>query len=313
MIHTARPLELVYHAATRTRRLLYRHRLLRQEKLPRPVFSIGNLAFGGTGKTPTTIAVAKMLIAADLRPVILTRGYGRADRTLSAEQVDSFDTARFGDEPVLLYRALPGVPIMVGSDRAASGRRFLEGSDCDVFLLDDGFQHMQLARDCDLVIITNRDRLRREPIESLKGAHVVLVRGGEYPHMSKLAADALLMQLRLRGSQLVLGSQQLPLLDLNEKKVVAFSALANNEQFFRSLEPHGANLVAKRGFRDHHRYSTGDLSTLKALAAQHEALLVTTEKDWVKINDPEIAFIEAYAELDKPDELLQHLLGHVAR
>ena len=208
----ARPASLVYRAVSALHRAGYDRGWRRAERLPVPIVSVGNLEVGGTGKTPAVAALAQAALRAGLRPAILTRGYagsGRAgvlrngawtsggpnaatspdaDAGGDAATSSRADAADAGDEPLLLSRALPSVPVVVGKRRAENARALLAtGEPIDLFLLDDGFQHRALARDRDLVLLDARrpfanGRLLpagplREPPGALRRAHHILLTG----------------------------------------------------------------------------------------------------------------------------------------
>jgi lauroyl/myristoyl acyltransferase/tetraacyldisaccharide-1-P 4'-kinase len=248
-----KPFELAYRGINRVRRTLYRVGLLEGKRLGKPVVSIGNLAAGGTGKTPAVIALCRFLEERGLRVAVLTRGYGRSG-TVDGP-VTTLDTDKFGDEPVLIKRSTKA-NVIVGSKRYINARDI----DADVFVLDDGFQHLQLRRDLD-VVIDAPSRFLREGRSALKDADIVIPR-----------------RLRLAIPEI-------------EGPVFAFSGLADNEQFFRSLREAGLNVAGSRGFPDHHRYTPSDLEALRRDAGG--ARLVTTEKDKVKIDDPSVTAIPA--------------------
>jgi tetraacyldisaccharide-1-P 4'-kinase/lauroyl/myristoyl acyltransferase len=268
-----KPIELLYRGVNRTRRSLYRAGVLKAKRLHRPVISIGNLAAGGAGKTPAVIAVCRFLSSRGLRVAVLTRGYGRADDSYTGI-VASNDAEKYGDEPVLIKRST-NASVLVGSNRYENAREF----DCDVFVLDDGFQHLELHRDFDLVVDAPA-RFYREGRSALRDADAVVPR-----------------KLRLNIPDALRG-----------KPLFAFAGLADNEQFFSSLRDSGLELAGTRGFRDHHRYTSADLERLRRDA--NGATLVTTEKDAVKINDADIVAIGA--EFVMPDDVLEKI-GHVVQ
>ena len=265
-----KPLEMAWRAVNRMRRALYRTGFLQPARLPRPVISVGNLSAGGAGKTPAVIAIARYLIRRGFRVAVLTRGYGRATEE-EGLVVDSLDAARFGDEPVLIKMLLPDVAVIVGRNRFANAVRFLDTNECDVFILDDGFQHLQLARDLNLVIDAPRARWHREGSTALRDADFVLPR-----ILQATNAE------RVRG-----------------RRVFAFSGLADNEQFFDTVRECGAVLAGSRGFGDHHRYSATDIASIrKAAAAVSAELIVTTQKDAVKLTERDIIPVVAEMAID---------------
>jgi tetraacyldisaccharide 4'-kinase len=265
-----KPVELLYRGVNRARRALYRAGVLQAKRLHRPVLSVGNIAAGGAGKTPAVIAVCRYLEAHGLRVAVLTRGYGRADRSYTGI-VSSNDAHQFGDEPVLIKRSTKA-DVLIGSNRYENGHDY----DCDVFVLDDGFQHLQLHRDFDLVIDTP-SRFHREGRSALRYADAVVPR-------------------RLRS--------HIPD-ELRGQPLFAFAGLADNEQFFASLRDAGLQLTGTKGFPDHHRYTAADLAGLRRDA--NGATLVTTEKDAVKLDAEDVAAIGA--EFVMPDEVLQKMLA----
>jgi len=275
-----KPVELLYRGVNRLRRGLYRRGILKAKKLPRPVISIGNIAMGGSGKTPAVIAVARLLSDRGLRVAVLTRGYGRGSREEGV--VDSLDAARWGDEPVVITKSALNVDVIVGANRYKNAVDFLSRQSADVFILDDGFQHLQLGRDLDLVIDWPASWLR-EGRPALR--------------------DAVVMPRSIRPAGLE---------PLRGRRVFAFSGLADNEQFFNMLLGEQVNVVGTHGFPDHHRYTPAEVAAIKFAARTNGAeLIVTTEKDAVKIADPGIAVVRIDFEL--PDPVVQRILETVSR
>ena len=258
-----KPFELLWRGVNRLRRALYRRGILKSKRLPRPVISVGNLAAGGAGKTPAVITIARYLQKRGFRVAILTRGYGRTGNVSGV--VTSLDAATFGDEPVLLKSKLKDIDVIVAQKRYDNAVRFLNANDCDLFILDDGFQHLQLARDVD-VVIDATNGVMREGRSALADADFVIQR-----------------RLRLAVPDEVTG-----------RRLFAFAGLANNEQFFASLGANGLDVVGTKSFRDHHRYTAADVAAIKAAArAAGAEVVVTTEKDAVKIDDRDIIAIAA--------------------
>jgi tetraacyldisaccharide 4'-kinase len=274
-----KPLEIAWRGVNRIRRALYRRGVLKSRRLPRPVISVGNLAAGGAGKTPAVITIARYLEKHGFRVAILTRGYGRTGNVSGV--VTSLDAATFGDEPVLLKGKLRNVDVIVGSKRYQNATLFLNSNECDLFILDDGFQHLQLARDVD-VVIDSATGIMREGRSALADADFVIQR-----------------RLRLAIPE-----------ELTGRSVFAFAGLADNEQFFASLHANGLNVAETKSFRDHHRYTAADVASIKAAAkAAHADAIVTTEKDAVKIDDHDIIAIAA--EMIIEPEILEKISGLV--
>jgi tetraacyldisaccharide 4'-kinase len=285
-----KPVEFLWRGVNRIRRALYRRGVFKSRRLPRPVVSVGNLAAGGAGKTPAVITIARYLARRGFRVAVLTRGYGR--NVKASGIVTSLDAARFGDEPVLIKSKLKNIDVIVGSKRYDNALQFLTNNDCDLFVLDDGFQHLQLARDVDVVIDT-AGGVMREGRSALKDADFVIQR-----NLRIIIPDNV-----GRVLQPDLSARRTESATYVGRRVFAFAGLANNDQFFDSLRGLGVNVADTKGFRDHHRYTALDIAALKeaARAAGAEAI-VTTEKDAVKIDDRDIIPIAAEMIVD-PDVL----------
>ncbi len=296
-------LSLPYQGAVAARNRLYDRGILRQERLPCPVISVGNLTVGGTGKTPTVILIARMLRGEGRRPAVLSRGYGGAARspvnTASDGKQVLMGWRDAGDEPILIAKAVPGVPVLTGPERIRTGRAAIEQYGADVLILDDAFQHRALFRDLDIVILDATRPLGnssllpqgplREPQEALWRAHLLIRTGdpeteGPLPHAPSLPS----FRGVHRPRELVKAAtgHPLPLAELYGKKVCAFAGIAHPEAFRRSLAVLGAEIVSYRDFPDHHPYRTSDLEALRRLAGDSAAdRIVTTEKDGIRLAD----------------------------
>lgn len=285
------PLVPLYAAAVGAKNLAYRRQWAHVERLREPVVSVGNLSVGGSGKTPLTIRLAELLGAHGLAVDVLSRGYGR--RAATVERVDPDGSAeRYGDEPLLMARA--GIPVYVGANRAAAGR-VAEREDAGprVHLLDDGFQHRQLARDVDVVVLHRSDfadgllpagRLR-EGFGALRRAQFVAMRVED--------AD-LEPELRRRGCGLPTWWMERRVELPTERRVVGFCAIARSEEFFAELRRQGRDVVETRSWRDHHTYLESDVAELTRLVQQHGAeALVTTEKDAARLTREQRRRLEA--------------------
>jgi tetraacyldisaccharide 4'-kinase len=277
------PLVPLYRAAIAAKNAAYDRSWVEAKRLRWPVVSVGNLSVGGSGKTPLVIRLAQLLSVRGVAVDVLSRGYGRSSTVVA--RVDSSGNAEdFGDEPLLIARKAD-VPVYVGASRYIAGllaEREALGS--GVHLLDDGFQHRQLARDADIVVVHNSDfeqqllpagRLR-EPLSSLRRASVVVLREED---------AALEMRLRERGVQAPIWIQQRRVVVALRGPVVAFCGIAHPEEFFSTLKASGVDLVGARAFRDHHRYSDADVDAILALCRQAGAeACITTEKDAVRLS-----------------------------
>jgi len=276
------PLSVLFGAVTRWRAWLYDQGILKQKRLNRPVISIGNLTVGGTGKTPMVIWLAESLLAEGKRVGILSRGYKG-----SAGTSDEIELMKFR----LQERALFGV----GADRFEQGQK-LEAS-VDVFLLDDGFQHLALARDVNILLLDAAQPLAnqkmlpaghlREPISSMGRADVLLFTRTETVPGTAAAIEKLegypvfsaatrLIGFRLFGA----GIGLLPPGEIGAGPFYAFCGIGNPRAFFQDLQNWNFALTGHCEFADHHRYDQRDATEIQAAARTSGAkALVTTEKD----------------------------------
>jgi tetraacyldisaccharide 4'-kinase len=285
------------------RNLAYDRRFLRARALPHPVVSVGNLSTGGTGKTPFVLELARLLTAAGRRPVILSRGYGRSHNAVLRVDPDG-TAAQFGDEPLLLARN-SGVPVYVGAERYRAGllaiRELALGADT-IFLLDDGFQHRQLARDVDIVLMLAddlNDHLLpagnlREPLGWLARAHVLVLReedAGLAPEIRKRFRAASCSRPLIWT---VRRSLDLAKIAVPQDGVLAFAGIARPAEFFAALRSNGVTLAGNLAFADHHVYAFRDVTKLLAAARAGKATaLLTTEKDLVRLNPAARQSLEA--------------------
>ncbi len=284
------PLVPLYGSALAIREFRLLFGLEQVRRLGWPVVSIGNLSTGGSGKTPLTIELAKLLTGKGFCVDVLSRGYGRRSQ-LAGRVNPAGDAEEFGDEPLLIAREA-GVPVYVAPRRFDAGLMAEaelrpgggENPAAVVHLLDDGFQHRQLARDVDILILDRRDWQDsllpagnlREPLKAARRASVIAIPANE----STLGGE--LRRWGWRG----------PVWRLRRKMEVesmngpaaAFCGIARPAQFFDGLKAAGLNLVSERAYPDHHRYTARDLNRLVASArAAGAKALITTEKDLVRL------------------------------
>jgi tetraacyldisaccharide 4'-kinase len=290
------PLELLYGSLVRARNARFDR--TPPHRLGWPVISIGNLSVGGSGKTPLVICLAKLLECAGLHPDVLSRGYGRSSHTV--ERVDSAGSAeRFGDEPLLIAQAT-GVPVYVGANRYEAGKLGeSEGSRDGVHLLDDGFQHRQLARSLDIVLMHRSDLQQRllpagrlrEPLSSLRRADVIVLRqeDAEFESALRSYVNSECRFWRVRRTLEV----KSPV-----KRAVAFCAIARPREFFDGLVAAGVGIAERISFRDHHRYRIGDIERLAKLGRRAGCdAFVMTAKDEVKLDPAMRSRLNAVAPL----------------
>lgn len=294
----------LYELAVRARIVAYRRGLLKTYKLDAPVISVGNLSVGGTGKTPCVVFIAKCLRDAGHQVAILSRGYKRATRgrvEVSDGKEILCSPHESGDEPFLLAQSCPGVRIVVDRDRYAAGRWLEARAPISVFILDDAYQHLRLARDLDLALIDATEPLRharmvpfgrlREPLLGLQRADAVIVTRSDQPFDRASLIETIekytrpntpiffacheMTQLRRLG-----GEERISLAEFAQRPIATFSGIAKPERFNEDLRKAEMRIVMRRDFEDHHRYSAAEFAKIvrEAKSAAAEAIIVT-EKD----------------------------------
>jgi tetraacyldisaccharide 4'-kinase len=303
-----RGLGAMYGAAALWRRRSSQAHPDRRRRLARPVISVGNLRVGGTGKTPVVGHVARLLVAAGERPSVLSRGYARTDPVDGVTVVSDGDrvlagVGAAGDEPLMLARALPGVPVLVGESRYLSGRLAERRFGATVHLLDDGFQHFDLARDLDL-LITSEDDLRdaplpagrlREPLAAASAADAAIVDTPSETTAERVAralrVDVAFRATRAVGSPLALGRDE-PMVLPSGARVFGVAGIARPERFFDDLRAAGWQLAGTMAFPDHHSYTAGDVARIGGAARLAAATAVlTTEKDAARLESRALAAV----------------------
>src|SRR5580658_10795947 len=276
------PLSMLYGGYVRIRAALYAKGWLKQKHLQGKVISVGNLTVGGTGKTPMVLWLAEKFLAEGKRVAILSRGYRGFGGT--SDEIE-----------LMKHRLQERVSFGVGKDRFAEGHGIEQQQSIDVFLLDDGFQHLSLARDLDIVMLDGSRKLKdqwllpsgllREPLSACRRADILVVtRKTERPDLE--AGDArpysiFFAQTRLLGFRRYGERGGLhPLSEIGHGPFFAFCGIGNPQAFFDDLSRWNVPVAGQSIFRDHHRYKAADLRRLEKSAQSAGAIaFVTTEKD----------------------------------
>lgn len=278
-----RPLAALFGWVSRLRRRRQQQRAALQ-RLPIPVIVVGNIAVGGTGKTPFVIWLTRQLIKWGWRPGIISRGYGGTSATWPRRVVDFSNPAEVGDEPVLLARET-GVPVCVGPDRLTDARLMIENEEVDILISDDGLQHYKLPRDLEFVVVDgsrglgNRQLLPagplREPPERLDEVDLIVINGRGWKSPQEGAVD---MELVPTAARAMAGGKQRALAEFKGETVHAVAGIGNPARFFSMLSRQGIQLVM-HPFPDHHPYVKTDFDF------GDELPVLMTEKDAVKCRD----------------------------
>jgi len=310
-----RPFSPLYGWTMQLREAGYRRGIFRVHGFPVPVISVGNLTLGGTGKTPLVQHLCRFLLDHGRRPAVISRGYGGATREPVNVVSDGKDVRlsalNVGDEPRLLAETLPGVMVLTGVVRRLPAARAVEMG-ADVLILDDGFQHLAVARNLDLVLFS-ADHLAgnsrifpggdlREPVRALRRADAFVLTGITPDNGQRCRRFADLLRERFPGTPVFSTSYEtqgfvrrtddqgleLVRLDPRREKIYAFCGIARPESFRSTLTGMEIVPLAFEALPDHHRYRETEQRRLARAAARAGAtLILTTEKDLVKL-DPSL-------------------------
>ncbi len=338
-----RPASHVYGGVMAIRKALFTHGLATVRRLPVPVVSVGNLVVGGSGKTPFVEMLARRLQERGHQVAILLRGY----RGGSRQPAIICDGRRLlvappaaADEAYLLGRRLRGVSVLTGADRYQVGQLALKHLGPGILLLDDGFQHLGLHRDLDIVLIESGNPfgygrllpsgLLREPPEALARADLVVITHADLGldldatrRSIRRCAPTAPIALAVHRPLSVIGRDgtELPAQSLSGQRLMAFSGIANPRTFDATLARLGAVVLDHHVFPDHHVYSSADLEALSAAADKAgAAMMVTTEKDMIKLSGLEsgasrlpLHALSVALELVEGAPILDRMLNGLAR
>ncbi len=292
-------LSFPYEVVLRLREWAFAAGILTSRSLRRPVISVGNLTVGGTGKTPAVAMLAKYFIARGKRVAVLSRGYGgslRGEAIVSDGETIFLSAAEAGDEPYLLAATVPGLMAAVGANRFRAGMLAMERLDPDIFILDDGFQHLRLRRTLDILLLdcsrpfsngrTLPSGLLREPRTAAERADLIIYTrcsGEEEPDHFPAKPSCRAFH-HLAGVIPLVGGDIRPFDTLKGVKGVAFAGIADPASFFRDLAEEGLTLAATLPFPDHCRYGEEEMrAVLHAVQQCGADYIITTEKDGVKL------------------------------
>lgn len=306
-----RPFSPLYSAAMRLRSSLYGRNFFRRYQMEVPVISIGNLTMGGTGKTPIVSYLATFLQKQGYRPAIISRGYGGAAgnrvNVVSDGHKLYLDAKQAGDEPRLMAETLPGISVLTGIVRALPCRHAVHTLGCNILLLDDGFQHLAVKRDLDLVLfsaesLAGNSRVfpggdLREPVSALRRSDAFLLTGTTTANKERAERFAALLQDRFPHKPVFFSfytpckarnekeNTTLPLTDL-PAPLFGFCGIARPEAFRQSLAERGIALSGFTGLKDHQHYTPRLLQQLQKDARAGGARgMITTAKDMVKLKN----------------------------
>jgi len=300
-----------------------RHARQRRCGLPAFVISVGNLVVGGTGKTPFTLWLANYSRTLGWNPAILSRGYKRRGTAIARvpSAAESFqEVLQFGDESVLMARKAKPVSVWVGQDRLSAGSQAIETDGADMLILDDGFQHLVLERNLDVVLLDAHNPFGngsllplgplREPPAHLERADAIVLTRAEDPEKSSGTHSKITGLFpgkpvfscihRLTELSMGLNGQRIPIEALRGRKAIAFAGIARPESFIHLLREAGVVVSRSFGFPDHYQYQEADMVMLfNSMKESDTPFIITTEKDMVRLPPEFQAFaLAAVLELD---------------
>ncbi|MFH2061250.1 MAG: tetraacyldisaccharide 4'-kinase [Pseudomonadota bacterium] len=304
----------LYGLGVRIRLYLYKIKIFKSERLPCFVISVGNMVVGGAGKTPMAIYLAQTLIKLGKKPVVVSRGYKgeyKDSCLIVSDGKTLFCTAKTcGDEPFMMAKRKL-FPVVVGKNRVEAGRLAIKNFDCDVIVLDDGFGHLKLERNLDLLLMdwenplgNNRflpaGRLRETADMAIPRADaIILTRCPQKQEISEPAIDDvdaagsclrfvtshspfILKKIKDNIEEKILSEE---ITKLKGQKAFLFSGIARNKSFYKTIKEAGINILGHLEFKDHYRYKDSDIKQINLMAKQKGAdLILTTEKDWAKLD-----------------------------
>jgi tetraacyldisaccharide 4'-kinase len=323
---------LLFRLVVLVRVRLYACGLLKSRKLPCRVVTIGNITVGGTGKTPTVSLVAQSFADAGLYTAVLSRGYGgssRAPLIVSYRDKVLASEREAGDEPFMLAQDLSGIPVITARDRYLGGQLACERFNPHVLVLDDGFQHLRLKRDCDIVLINARNPfgcgallprgILREPLSALRRARIIVItKVDPYSNLEELEhriaaihPDAMVFRASFQPTALLHpGSGRSVELDALRGHVAAgLCSIGDPGSFFSMLADLGVSYSRPLVFPDHYRYSTQDFRRIAARAGEVD-YLITTQKDIAKMSFdmlqiPNLLVLQVRQVIDEQDRFIR--------
>lgn len=287
-----RPLLILLSASffvvVKTRCFFYKIGILKSVKLKKPVISVGNITWGGTGKTPLTEALLHKFLQKGELPALLTRGYGK-------------------DEDKIMFQNLPKVSVLSGKKRLSNALQAQKNLDISLFLMDDGFQHLSIKRDADIVTINATDPvgngflipagILREPLNSLKRADMVIITKSDFVNkeglsrLKHLISDAagdidVFEAIHEPVYFFTAFMEKRPLDCLKQRRVCAISGLADNNSFSMTLKQLNVPVVSRLLYMDHYKYVRADMEKIAEVVKKNKIdRIVTTEKDWIKLKN----------------------------
>ena len=314
-------LSYFYYALTFIRNRLFDLKLFKARKLETIVISIGNISTGGTGKTPIVVYVSSYLKKLGYKVGVVSRGYKRKTRgflLVSGGEGPIHSWEKSGDECYMMSEILKGIPIVVDKNRYRGGKFLIKNFGVDIIVLDDGFQHRNLHRDVDILVINAREKSislkmlpfgnLREPFYNIQRSDIILTsKMDPDKYLNNLLKKVSIPKFRVKANPSI--SKNLnnrKSIRLRGKGVFAFSGIGDPGHFIETAEGMGCNILGHKNFPDHFTYSLADIKSIKQESDKLNVdYIITTEKDWVKIApiEPDFLIIPIGLELNVINEI----------
>lgn len=298
------PIAYIYQFIIFARNKLFDINLFKIRSLSKPVISIGNLTVGGTAKTPFTIFISKHLKNKGVRVGILSRGYGRKSTgtiVVSNGKKILNSLIKSGDEPTLIAKKTNDIPIVVDSNRYRGGNYLISEYNPDIIILDDGFQHRSLKRDLDILLVNSLDKRKnhklipigklREPWKNYKRADVLIKTksnliedtGFLTKRINKTNKNIFISESHIKISN-TFTEKKFTKINLSNKNIITLTAIADHKSFITAIKRTNCNLVKTLNFRDHYNFNQNLWNKIESsIQKLNIEFILTTEKDWVKI------------------------------
>jgi len=291
---------LPFYCVITFRNFLFNKGVLKSNKLNGIVISVGGISFGGQGKTPLTLYIAKLLRNRDLKVCILSRGYKRKSKgivVVSDGKGNIMPPKTAGDEPYLLASNLRDVPVIVSENRYEGGKKAEELFNPDVFVLDDGFQHRKLKRDMDIITLApsrnNLSSIQREAFFHIRRSDMVVISKADRlqsrENLEKKVSrytDSPVFTFKMLPEKIARNGEEIELTDLKDTNVFVFCGIGDPYYFIESLQNKGLAIKGNLILKDHYGYTENDvIRIVKKFKQSNSDLMITTEKDWNKVHN----------------------------
>jgi len=327
------PLFTIYLLIVVIRNYLYDIKLFKSTQLPCKVISIGNITVGGTGKTPTVIAIAKFLQQQNKTVAVLSRGYGRKStgtQLVTNGRTNLTNWKNVGDEPTLMAKHLQDIPIVVDENRIRGGRYLIDKFNPGIIILDDGFQHRKIFRDVDIVLVNSNMskyknrmfgfRTFREPWISLGRAHLIILTKSEFvAPSSKLlerlkTVDLPFFNANINPSSYLLDNKnnKIDLDYFDGKTALLFSGIGDPESFEKTVRSLNLRILNTINFMDHKNYSKSDINKIRNKYINSGAdVIITTEKDFLKLGETDLPIFTIPITMTIDEKGFEQILKHL--